>query len=410
MEVKVGEYITAQQIKNLQNAINREEKRRNVRIEQSGTYPNQSGISGGHTKRWVTDKLVATGSMTSFTPVEKGDFVKSSDFTAMKNAIKALTGKTMDFNIGSSELDSIDTNTGSIIYAKDMNAMARIVSEMGKYCVCNNKEACNCKEACNSNCSCQGHCTCNSYDPCSCVGYTPPPPCTCRTHTCSCQSYTQPCTCKNDSGCGCKSYSATTRKRVTAFGSLSWEKTNSYLTRTGYMSSRLPSNARNIKVESCKVTYNIFYTTSTSGPTPTDSYVNTISHEASGTAYFGLRNVHVNINGRVYQLKPDSSIEFGMTKSDWSITTISYGQRLYDQATGQYITYNGPPCRQCSKTLTAIQGQTFPYFSTVNYSLATHRFGVRIFMGAFRWMDYFKSSSQYVSNNAQIYLVISYDG
>ena len=317
MEVKVGEYITAQQIKNLQNAINREEKRRNVRIEQSGTYPNQSGISGGHTKRWVIDKLVTTGSMTSFTPVEKGDFVKSSDFAAMKNAIKALTGKTMDFNIGSSELDSIDTNTGSIIYAKDMNAMARIVSEMGKYCVCNNKEACNCKEACNSNCSCQGHCTCNSYDPCSCVGYTPPPPCTCRTYTCSCQSYTKPCTCKNDTGCGCKSY---TSRRTEVIQS-TFTSTYSYYPANGgpnafnhheMIVQTKYANPRNIRVESANVTFYIQY--DRSSISPTQSYVNSITNEASysdSRIFFDFRNME--FLGRRF------AFAGGLTKSDWSI-------------------------------------------------------------------------------------------
>lgn len=315
--------------------------------------------------------------MTSFNNPQKGSYINSSDFTKMKNAIKALTQKTMDFNLSSSNLDSIDTNRGSLIYAKDMNTMMRIISDMGKYCVCKNKEACNCKEACNSNCSCRGHCTCNSYDPCSCVSYTPPPPCTCKSYTCSCQSYTQPCTCKNDSGCGCKSYSNKQTEITESSLSIVYSNffnNNSRESKNSIILIKNSSNSKNIVIKDCYVKLDIYYTPyASSAPQPTQTYINTITNEgytSDNNVFFDFRNVFVPHLGTY--LIGSSYGNDGMSKADWDIsvyynpkTTIScrickkqfrgiIGKRLLSKKTDIYLVYDKFECRGSSNYFKSI--------------------------------------------------------
>lgn len=343
--------------------------------------------------------------MTSFNNPQKGSYINSSDFTKMKNAIKALTQKTMDFNLSSSNLDAIDTNRGSLIYAKDMNTMMRIISDMGKYCVCKNKEACNCKEACNSNCSCRGHCTCNSYDPCSCVSYTPPPPCSCQSH-----SSPPPCSCKSHSGCGCQSYSS--RKRVIAFGQTGWNRlSGAKYYDINNISSKLPSGARNIIIESSMVMYNIFYSMDKNAPVPTDTYVNSIANESNGTmSCFGVRQVYFEINGLYYNLVKDPPKKYGLFKSDWSIKVLTRGQRVYDYVNQTYVTYDGVPCRQCEKLPYSLQNVSFPYFSKFSCKIDAVPFcTVLLIPPSFPIKKYFKNDSQYVYNNVQIIMVLTYE-
>lgn len=410
--VRTGEFITAQQIKNLQNAINREEKRRNVRIEQSGTYPNQSGVSGGGTKRWVIDKLVTTGSMTSFEDVSPGSYIKSSHFTAMKNAIKNLTTKTMDFNLNGSELNSIDTNTGAIIYAKDMNAMANLISQMGKYCVCNNKEACNCKEACNSNCSCQGHCTCNSYDPCGCNGYVP---CECYgpcNSQCSCKSDT--CSCQGKSSCGCDTYVTNKEYHRVVYVKDSYNGATTVHERSGFLVFFFkPSpTVKNGKIKSANIYFDTTYTSSIGGPIPTQSYIDSIANESTWSVFL-LRNFMIEYRGSNYYLDNSYNVKpgHGIKRDAWSYRIIKNGDSTYDPDTGTSITYHGPNVRRASKSISSMVGVPFDFTSSFRLRFIVGPFANVVFMPPFHvseTQNYFKNPNQYRQCNIILDLIVSY--